>query len=290
MSEPRTVKSLLELGERVMADSTHIFDEHDNLDEAEQLLAMCLNVEQDELDDDDEPSRRVRERYLSLVARRAGGEPFPFLTGHIEFYGLDLAVRPGAFVPRPSSELIVTRALRLLKRRRSPVAVDVCAGAGPIALAIADEIPDADVWGADISEEGIRQGRMNARRLEIPNVTFKVGDMYEPLPARLKGSVDLIVGHVPYVPADEIDDLPAEVREFEPLYTLTDSSDGTYLVSRAVFEGVEWLKPGGWMLLEIAPDLPEMVEGLYREAGLVDPNVGSDEDDLTVVVEARKPR
>jgi release factor glutamine methyltransferase len=289
MSEPLTVLSLLQLGERVMADSTHIFDEHDNLDEAEQLLALCMEVDQDDLEDDDEPPRRVRERYLSLVARRAGGEPLPFLTGHIEFWGLDLAVRPGAFVPRPSSELVVTRVLRVLRRRKKPVVVDVCAGAGPIALAIADEIPEADVWGADISEEGIRQGRMNAKRLDINNVTFKVGDMYGPLPSRLKGQVDLIAGHVPYVPADEIDDLPAEVREFEPLYTLTDESDGTFLMRRAVFEGVEWLKPGGWMMLEIAPDLPDMIKGLYREAGLVDLTVGSDDDDLTVVVEGRRP-
>jgi release factor glutamine methyltransferase len=290
MNDLRTVKSLLELGTRVMSDSTHIFDEHDNLDEAEQLLALCLGIDPDELDDDDEPPRAKRERYLSLVARRAGGEPLPFLTGRIEFYGLDLLVRPGAFVPRPSSELIVSRALRVLKRRRAPIAIDVCAGAGPIALAIGHELPDADVWGADISSEGIRQGRINARRLGIKNVTLKVGDMYEPLPARLQGKVDLIVGHVPYVPAEEIDDLPSEVREFEPLYTLTDSGDGTNLMRRAVFEGVPWLKPGGWMLMEVATDLPGMVEAFYRDAGLTGIRVGSDRDDLTVSVEGRRAR
>jgi release factor glutamine methyltransferase len=290
MSEPRTVKALLELGERVMADSTHIFDDHDNLDEAEELLALCLDVDPDDLEDPFEPPRRVRERYLSLVARRAGGEPLPFLTGHIEFYGLDLKVRPGAFVPRPSSELTVARALRVAKRRRKPVIVDVCAGAGPIALAIGDEIPDAEVWGADISEEGISQGRLNARRLGIDNVTLKVGDMYAPLPKRLMGKVDVIVGHVPYVPADEIADLPSEVREFEPMYTLTDDSDGTFLMRRAIFEGVPWLKPGGWMLLEVAPDLPRMVKGIYREAGLEQLQVGSDNDDLSITVEGRRPR
>jgi release factor glutamine methyltransferase len=198
-------------------------------------------------------------------------------------------VRPGAFVPRPSSELAVTRVLRALRRKRDPVVVDVCAGAGPIALAIADEIPGAEVWGADISEEGIRQGRHNARRLGIENVKFKTGDMYEPLPKRLEGKVDLIVGHVPYVPASEIEDLPAEVREHEPMYTLTDEGDGYGLMRRAVFEGVPWLKPGGWMLMEIAPDLPRTIKALYREAGLGDLTVGSDEDDLTVIVEGRRP-
>ena len=289
MSEPRTVQQLLEVGERVMGDSSFIFEDHDNLDEAEQLLAMCLDVEEDELDDDFEPPRRTRERYLALVARRAAGEPLPFLTGRIEFYGLDLAVKPGAFVPRPSSELAVDRALRALKKRRDPIVVDVCAGAGPIALAIADELPRAEVWGAEIAEEGVKQGRANARRLGLDNVKFKTGDMYSPLPKRLEGKVDLIVGHVPYVPADEIDDLPAEVREHEPIYTLTDSSDGTELMQRAVFEGVPWLKPGGWMLMEIAPDLPRTMKRFYKAAGLTDLTVGSDDDDLTVIVEGRRP-
>ncbi|MDQ3952052.1 MAG: peptide chain release factor N(5)-glutamine methyltransferase, partial [Actinomycetota bacterium] len=125
MSEPKTVDQLLELGTRVLGDSTHIFEDHDNAAEARELLALCLDVDSDDLEDEDSVPRRPRERYLSLVARRAGGEPFPFLTGRIEFWGLDLAVRPGAFVPRPSSELTVQRALRKLRRRRNPVIVDV---------------------------------------------------------------------------------------------------------------------------------------------------------------------
>jgi release factor glutamine methyltransferase len=289
MSEPLTVDDLLQLGERVLGDSSHIFEDHDNAAEARELLALCLEVDEDELHAVDAVPRRKRERYLALVARRAGGEPFPFLTGRIEFWGLDLEVRPGAFVPRPSSELTVARALRKLRRRKGPVIVDVATGAGPIALALADELPTADVWGADISPEGLAQGRANARRLGLDNVLFKKSDMYEGLPARLRGNVDLITGHVPYVPPDEVEDLPAEVREFEPIYTLTDdSSDGLGLMRRAVAEAVDWLKPGGWLLLEMSHDLPARVRRLVRKAGLEDHGVAKDEDDLSVVVEARK--
>jgi release factor glutamine methyltransferase len=291
MSEPKTIPELLALGTRVLSDSTHIFEDHDNAREARDLLALRDEVEADDLDEagPDVP-RRKRERYLSLVARRAGGEPFPFLTGRIEFWGLDLVVRPGAFVPRPSSELTVTRALRKLRRRKGPVVVDVCTGAGPIALALADELPTSEVWGADISMEGLAQGRLNARRLGLDNVTFRKSDMYDALPARLRGGVDLITGHVPYVPADEVDDLPSEVREFEPIYTLTDESgDGLGLMRRAVAESVEWLKPGGWLLLELSHDLPGRVRKLAKKAGLEDHGVARDEDDLSVVVEARKP-
>lgn len=290
MSEPRSVADLLDLGERVLMDSTHIFEDHDNAMEARELLAHVLQVDEEDLDEDEEVSRRKAERYLSLVARRAGGEPLPFLTGRIEFWGLDLEVRPGAFVPRPSSELTVQRALKRLRNKKDAVVVDVCTGAGPIALALADELPTAEVWGTDILEEGLVQGRRNARGLEIDNVRLTRGDMYEAIPGRLRGRVDLITGHVPYVPPHEIEDLPSEVREHEPLPTLTDESDdGLGLMRRAIRESVEWLRPGGWLLLEVSDDLPRKLLKLVSEVGLEDHGVAKDEDDLSVVIEARKP-
>ncbi len=291
MSEPRTVEALVALGQRVLADSSHIFEDHDNRREAQELLAFCLAVDPEDLDEDDSPPHRTRERYLSFVTRRAGGEPLPFLTGRIEFYGLDLEVRPGPFVPRPSSELTVARAARKLRRRKSPVVVDVCTGAGPIAIALADEFPGAEVWGADIDAGGLRQARRNARSLGVANAIFRNGDMYEGLPRRLRGRVDVITGHVPYVPLDEIEDLPSEVREHEPLYTLSDEmgGDGLGLMRRAVADSVEWLKPGGWLLLEISEDLSGRIRRLARRAGLEDKGVASDSDRLSVVVEARRP-
>jgi len=291
MSGPRTGAQLLTLGERVLSDSTHIFEDHDNRREAEELLAFCLGIEVDDLDEGVVPNTRTRERFLALVARRAGGEPFPHLTGSIEFYGLRLEVRPGPFVPRPSSELTVERAVQRLRRRRDPVVVDVCAGAGPIALAIADELPSAEVWGADIDPDGIAQGRRNARRLGINNVTFRTSDMYRGLPGRLKGRVDVITGHIPYVPPDEIDDLPSEVREFEPLFTLSDSSsDGLGLIRRATQEAPEWLKPGGWLMMEISEDLGRKVTRICKLAGFGVVTLASDEDGLSIVVEAQLPR
>jgi release factor glutamine methyltransferase len=289
MWDLRTVGDYLALGERVLSDSTQIFEDHDNRAEAEELMAHCLDMDADDLDESELAPKRVGEQYLSLVARRAGGEPFPFITGHILFYGLDLKVRKGAFVPRPSSELTVDRAVRRLRRRTQPVVVDVCTGAGPIALAIADELPQAEVWGADIAKDGLAMARENARMLGIGNAKFSVSDMYGGLPGGLKGRVDLITGHVPYVPPHEIEELPAEVREHEPLYTLTDQSDdGLGLMRRAISESPEWLKPGGWLLLEVSDDLENTVRRLCRQAGLKDKGAASDDDELSIVVEARK--
>jgi release factor glutamine methyltransferase len=291
MTEPRTVEGLLAVGERVLSDSTHIFEDHDNGQEAEELMAFCLGLgPADELNLDLEPRPAVRQRFLALVTRRAAGEPFPVITGRIEFYGLDLKVRPGAFVPRPSSELTVARAARRLRGRKGrPVVVDLCTGAGPIALALADEFPEAEVWGADIDPKGLAQARSNARRLGIDNVFFRRGDMYGALPARVRGTVDVITGHIPYVPPDEVEDLPSEVREHEPLFTLTDDSgDGLELIRGAIARAPEWLKPGGWLLIEVSEDLGAKLRRLYRGAGLQDKGVATDADGLSVVVEARR--
>lgn len=294
MAEPRTVEDLLKVGERVLADSSHIDEGHDNKAEAEQLLALCLNVTVEQLGDRVRASRvppaRARERYLSLVARRAAGEPLPHLTGRIRFYGLDLPVRPGSFVPRPSSELTVARAARVLRRRKDPVVVDACTGAGPIALALADEFPEAQVWGTDIDRTALAQGRRSARDLGLANVTLKEGDMYGALPRRLQGAVDVITAHVPYVPPHELDELPTEIKEHEPVVALWDQSDdGLGLMRQAVREAPEWLKPNGWLLLEMSEDLAGMVRKLCVQAGLEDKGVATDRDGLSVVVEARKP-
>jgi len=292
MSEPLSVLELIDIGERVLDDSTHIDEDHDTRLEAEQLLAHALDIPHDDIDVDLElvPSRRIRERYLSWVARRCAGEPLPFLLGYTTFYGLDLMVKPGAFVPRSSSELTVDRAVRRARRKQAPVIVDICAGAAPIALALAHELPHADVWALDISEEGLEQGRENAKLLGVKNIHFRVSDMYSSLPAKLAGKVDIVTGHVPYVPAGELDSLPTEVREYEPLFTLTDDSqDGLTLMRRAVGEAPEWLAPDGWLLLEMSDDLPPTIVKMVRASGLEDKGVASDNDGLSVVVEARRP-
>lgn len=289
MAEPRTVSELLSVGERVLQDSSHLFEDHVHVDLARELLATALRVEEDDLDDEFEPTKAIRDRYLALIARRAAGEPQPFLTGRIQFYGLDLRVWPGVFIPRPSSELTVDRALTRLRRKRAPVVVDVAAGTGPIALAIAHELPTAEVWALDIDNEALRHGRKNAQRLGVRNASFRSSDMYAALPERLLGNVDLITAHVPYIPADELADLPSEVREHEPMHTLTDEGDGLHLMRRAIDEAVEWLRPGGWLLLEMSDDFAPKARKLIRMAKLRDEDVATDEDGLSVVVEARKP-
>jgi release factor glutamine methyltransferase len=237
--------------------------------EAESLLAFILGRE--DLDGVETVDAARARRFWVLVRRRAGGEPMAHILGWTEFRDLRLRVRPGAFVPRQSSEFTVQQAVRRLRGRRRPVAVDLATGIGPIALAIAAAVPRARVIGADISDDALRQARANARELGLSNVTFRRGDLYDAVPRSFRGAVDVVTAHVPYVPRSEVRDLPLEIRGFEPEDTLTDFSDhGMTLLERAAAEGQEWLRPGGWLLLEVSPDFARTVRGIvvrlrYRE-------------------------
>lgn len=238
--------------------------------DAAVLLAHALGERDREEpgDLDAEVLGRAAVRFRRLVRRRAGGEPIAQIVGWTEFRGLHLRVRAGAFVPRQSSEWTVEQVVRRLRPRRGPVHVDVATGMGPIALAVGFEVPGAEVHGTDLLATGLRQARANARRLKIPNVEFHVGDLYGPLPSRLRGRVDVVTAHPPYVPTDEVADLPLEVRGFEPERTLTDySSHGMTLIERTVLEARDWLRPGGWLLVEVSPDRSRRVRGLLQRAG-----------------------
>jgi release factor glutamine methyltransferase len=263
-----TVRELLREGERRLKRSPAI--EHWPADrerrEAEALLALALGRE--DLDGIELVDGRRARRFSDLVRRRGGGEPMAHILGWTEFRGLRLRVRPGAFVPRQSSEFTVEQAVRRLRGRVRPVTVDLATGIGPIALSIAAAVPRARVFGTDISADALRQARANARTLGLRNATFRRGDLFGALPPSIEGRVDVVTLHAPYVPRAEVRDLPLEVRGFEPEHTLTDYSEhGLGLIERAAAEGVDWVRPGGWVLLEVSPDFSRTVRGLLVRTG-----------------------
>lgn len=235
--------------------------------EAEELLAFVMG---EDPDPDDAIPPAARRRFERLVERRASGEPVPFITGFSEFRGLRLLARPGVFVPRDSSEFLAEQAIRRLRRRSDPVTVDLATGAGTVALAIANEVPAAEVFGADLSPDAVALARRNASRLGL-RATFLRGDLFAALPRRLRGGVDVITLHPPYVARGEVVDLPDEIRNFEPVDTLTDhSADGLGLVHRTASDAWEWVRRGGWVLVEVSPDRARAVATILRRAGFSD--------------------
>jgi release factor glutamine methyltransferase len=233
-----------------------------------------------------------KKRYAAMVARRVKGEPIPRIKGHYEFRGLDLLIRDNVFVPRASSELLAKEAIKALRRHREKrVAVDVATGAGPVALAVANEVRDSDVWGVDISTDAAALGKDNARRLGLDNAHFRAGDLLDALPRRLRGTIDVFTIHPPYVLRSDLKELPREIREFEPIVSLTDGSDdGLGLVRRLAAEAHEWLKPGGVLLVEVGTYLSRRTQAALRAAGLVDVRWIKDDLGVTRVVSGRTPR
>jgi release factor glutamine methyltransferase len=268
-----TADELIEEGTKRMKRSPAIdhWPSDREVHEARQLLAFVLGTEEDELDEDAPVSATRARRYRDLVRRRAGGEPMAHIVGWMEFKGLRIRVRPGAFVPRQSSEFTVEQAARRLRRRPKPIAVDMGTGIGPIALAVAAAVPRARVYGTDISADAVRQAKANARELKLKNVEFHKGDLFASLPPRIRGNVDVITAHAPYVPKHEVRDLPLEIRGFEPEATLTDYSEhGLGLLTRIAEEAPAWLRPGGWLLAEVSPDFARTVRGLLLRSGYSD--------------------
>jgi release factor glutamine methyltransferase len=233
--------------------------------EADDLLRYVLDV--DEVEPDDDVSGPQRRRFLRLVERRASGEPVQLIKGFAVFRGLEVLARPGVFVPRDSTEFLAEQAVRRLRARRRPIAVDVATGGGTVALAIANEVRRSRVFGTDISREAIAVARRNAERLRL-RATFAVGDLFQALPEGLAGHVDVITLHPPYVARGELRELPEEIRRFEPVHTLSDRSpDGLGLVGRTAAEAGSWLKSGGWLLVEVSPDRARAVATVLRRSG-----------------------
>ena len=281
---------------KVLADAVEVLKASPAIDhwqrgreriEAEDLLWHVLDHEPEPGEKVSDADRRTFDR---LVRRRAKGEPIPYIKGYTEFRGIELRVGPGVFVPRDASENLADQAVRRLRKRRRPVHVDLATGAGTIALAVAHEVRKADVVGTDVSAEAIRQARANAKRLGL-GARFVKGDLFASVPKRLRGSVDVITFHPPYVPRREVKDLPQEIRDWEPVHTLTDRSvDGLGLIQRTAREAPDWLSPRGWLLVEVSPDRVREVKKVLGRAGFRDArSTKGGPIPLTRVIVAKRP-
>lgn len=255
---------------------------------AEELLGGVLGKQIESETLEEQVSAARARRFRQLVARREGGEPVALILGYTHFRNMKLHVENGVFVPRNSSELLAEKAIHKIRRRRAPVAVDVACGTGPVALAVANELHHAEVYGVDIWDPSLTVARANAKRLGL-KVKFIKSDMLSSLPAGLRGRADVFTCHPPYVARAQVRTLPREIKDYEPKVSLSDNSvDGLGMVKQLAEEAPEWLRRGGWLLIEVSPDLSRRVGSVLRNAGFKD--VKSERDSLgaTRVVSGRR--
>jgi len=235
--------------------------------EAEILLAYALGVERLQLylSPDQPLTIEERSRYRSVVQERKAGTPLQQLIGEVTFFGLRFKVAKDALIPRPETEELLERVLRLAPRERDIRCIDLGTGSGVIAVCLARYLARATITAVDISEAALCLARENAEMNGVSDrITFRESDWFE----HVDGQFDLVVSNPPYVAADDLDGLPPEVRLHEPTVALDGGRDGLERIEALIGSVRERVLPGGAILLEIGHGQAERVTALLRDAGL----------------------
>jgi release factor glutamine methyltransferase len=227
-----------------------------------------------------------------MVDRRASGLPLEQVIGWAEFCALRVAVEPGVFIPRRRSELLVRRAAALAPRltgatSRRTVVVDLCCGSGALGAALAAAVGPVELHASDIEPAAVRCARRNV--VPFAGRVYQ-GDLFDPLPATLRGRVDVLLANAPYVPTEGIDLLPPEARDHEPRVALDGGADGLDVLRRVVGEAPRWLAPGGHVFVEASGGQTPPIAEVMSHAGLIPQVVSDSELNATIVVGTMPPR
>ena len=257
---------------------------------AELLLMFALDCDRAYLYAHPERELTAEEtsRYDEALSRRASGVPAQYITGHQEFWGMDLLVSPAVLIPRPETEHVVEAVLELTRAfEREPALslskaclsphnlriVDVGTGSGAIALALARELPTAEIFATDISAEALEVARANAARHDLSSrIYLHRADLLTepPLGARSPSSApklshaefDFVVSNPPYVGESEEEEVQLEVRKFEPRNAVFAGPTGLEVIERLIPQAHEALRPGGWLVFEISGTIADGVRRL----------------------------
>jgi release factor glutamine methyltransferase len=254
--------------------------------DAEVLLSFCLGY--DRLEFYKNPDMNINETQLAafrnLIARRLQWEPVAYITGRKEFWSFALEVNSSVLIPRPDTEIIVEETLDVAKKLEStsdldsglrrndskqrPVRIlDIGTGSGAIALAIAYEIEGAKVVATDVSDAALKLAQKNAAVLGLQDkIDFRQGNLFEPV----DGLFDIIVSNPPYIAANDYEELPASVKDFEPREALFAGESGLEFYEKLIYQAATYLKKNGWLLLEIGAKQEAGIRRIMEDSGFYD--------------------
>jgi release factor glutamine methyltransferase len=264
---------------------------------AETLLMFTLNCDRAHLyaHPERELTREEQSRYEEALTQRSKGVPAQYITGHQEFWGLDLIVSPAVLIPRPETEHLIEAVLPLAKPMKAPKIADVGTGSGAIALALAKELPNAEIHATDNSPAALEIAEANAARLQLE---FSSKDHYPPqrriffhdtdlLNGLEAGTFDFVVSNPPYVGLSEEDEVQLEVRKFEPRAAVFAGSTGLEVIEKLIPAARAAMKPGGYLVMEISGTIVDGVRSLL--AAWQDITITNDLQNIPRVATARKP-
>jgi release factor glutamine methyltransferase len=239
--------------------------------EAELVISHCLVTDRATLYRD---NPRIPEDLISKIdgflKKRAKREPLQYILGYTEFYGLKINVGSGVLIPRPETELLVEEAKKIISKFEIRISnfkfLDLCTGSGCLAITLAREFPEAQVYGTDTSEVAIRYAKENAELNQIKNVTFKKGSLFEPVK---DFKFDLIVSNPPYIRRNDIESLQPEIKDWEPVEALDGGENGLDYYRAIIHEVRNYLNEGGCLLLELGVSQSDEVRKMSEDAGFI---------------------
>jgi len=226
-------------------------------------------------------------RYGDALAQRATGAPAQYITGHQEFWGMDLIVSPAVLIPRPETEHVIEAVLQHVQRpsTASLRIVDVGTGSGCIALALAKELPSAEIHATEISPAALEIARANAARYQLEGrIQFHRADLLQGIGP---GGFDFVVSNPPYVGESEEDQVQLEVRKFEPRTAVFAGPSGLEIIERLIPQARQALKTQGWLVMEMSGRIAERVRQLLD--GWKNVQVTRDLQSIPRVVSAQAP-
>lgn len=238
---------------------------------AESLLMFALGCDRTYILSHPERVLNSDERssFDNALAQRLRGVPLQYITGHQEFWGLDFLVSTDVLIPRPETEHLVEAVLELVQKSQACSMADVGTGSGCIALALAKELPHAEIHAVDISAAALEVARSNATRLGLAErVRFLESDLLGAF-SHDAARFDFVVSNPPYVSEGDKNFLQPEVRDFEPHSALFAGAKGLDVIERLIPQASQALKRGGWLLMEIGKGQDLQVRHLLREWGSV---------------------
>lgn len=261
--------------------------------DAEILLAAARNCERIELYTafGEEPAEGIRTKFRELVRRRAAGEPVAYLVGHREFYSLNFRVTNDVLIPRPETEFVVVALLDAVKDlfpKTQPIRiVDIGTGSGILAICATKSIPDSEVVAVDISPAALDVARSNAESHGVAGrINFVQSDLFQDVAA---GRFHFVISNPPYISAAEMEELPADVAEYEPHTALYGGECGAEIIARLIPAAAKRLLAPGVLIMEINPLIEDTVrELLINDGGFQEPQTVKDLSGEARVVVARR--
>jgi release factor glutamine methyltransferase len=263
---------------------------------AELLLACSLKVSREGvyIHLHDQIKEKEQETFEGLIKRRIAGEPLQYILGHREFWSIDFKVDPRVLIPRPETELLVEQARFILSEaplERTPFVLEIGTGSGAVAISLAKEVRGIFLVATDISRDALLVAKENVRSVGLlGQIEFVIGNLLDPFRLFKRGGVfDLILSNPPYVDHSEIQRLPREVRDYEPIIGLNGGKDGLEICRSISAQAPFYLRKGGWLLLEVGQGQGEKVlEHIEGSGFFMKPRLLPDLSGIGRVVRAQK--